>query len=299
MLAISIRSGWLRYAHADVVDEAIVLNSLIATKLSKEFHRPDMRSVDLSVVLGVILQEALRACPDYEKEISLSLDERWVDFQIIPVDKKLNAEEQEAYLNWFMERRLGSLWPSSSLFFSQVESNASEQNWVVASVMAKNALHSLRSFVETARKNPVWLEPSTLSMARLVTTDGPGVSFFKDHRSVRALFFYGGTLRAFGYPQIRNSQISMGAITGDKDLAVSIIRMVNALQPGSTMSSIDIRTVGELPGKWRAYVSSRKRHLEKISPISGFKKSRRIKLKKGTDESDFSEVAGLLLRSLT
>ena len=299
MLAISIRSGWLRYAHADVVDQTIVLNSLKATKLSKEFHHLDMRSMDLSIVLGVILQEALNACPDYEKEIFLSLDERWIDCQIIPVDKQLEVEEQEAYLNWYMERRLGSLWPSSSLFFSQVESNPSEQNWMVTSVMAKNALNSLKSFLKKAGKNPVWLEPSTLSLARLVASEGPGVSFFKDHRSVRALFFYGGALRAFGYPQIRNGEMSIGAITGDKDLAVSITRMVNALQPKSNMSSIDIRTVGELPGKWHAYVSSRKRHLEKINPISGFKKSRRIKLKKGTDDSDFSEVAGLFLRSLT
>lgn len=298
MLAISIRSGWLRYAHADIVDQAIVLNSLKATKLSKEFHRPDMRSVDLSVILGVILQEALNACPDYEKEVFLSLDERWIDCQILPVDKQLKAEEQEAYINWFMERRLGSLWPSSSLFFSQMESNASEQNWVVTSVIAKNALNLLKSFLEKAGKKPVWLEPSTLSLARVVSTEGPGVSFFKDHRSVRALFFYGGSLRAFGQPQIRDGEMSLGAITGDKDLAVSITRMVNALQPRSKMSSIDIRTVGELPGKWHDYVSSRKRHLEKINPISGFKKSRRIRLKKETDDSDFSEVAGLLLRRL-
>ena len=152
MLAISIRSGWLRYAHADVVDQTIVINSLKATKLSKEFHRPDMRSVDLSIVLGVILQESLNACPDYEKEVFLSLDERWVDCQIIPVDKQLGFEGQEAYLNWFMERRLGSLWPSSSLFFSQVESNASEQNWVVTSVIAKNALNSQKHFLEKAGK---------------------------------------------------------------------------------------------------------------------------------------------------
>ncbi len=298
MLAISIRSGWLRYAHADIVEQAIVLNSLKATKLSKEFYRPDMRSVDLSVVLGVILQEALNACPDYEKDVFLSLDERWIDCQIVPVDKELGVEEREAYLNWYMERRLGSLWPSSSLFFSQVESNASDHSWVVTSVMAKNALDALKSFLEKSGKNAVWLEPSTLSLARVVATEGPGVSFFKDHRSVRALFFYGGSLRAFGHPQIRDGEISMGAISGDKDLAVSITGMVNALGPRSKMSSIDIRTVGELPGKWHTYVSSRKRHLEKVNPISGLKKSRRIRLNKGTDDSDFSEVAGLLLRRL-
>ena len=73
MLAISIRSGWLRYAHADVVDQTIVLNSLKATKLSKEFHHLDMRSMDLSIVLGVILQEALNACPDSVSYTHLTL----------------------------------------------------------------------------------------------------------------------------------------------------------------------------------------------------------------------------------
>ena len=298
MLAISIRSGWLRYAHAEVIDQKLILNSLKANKLSKEFQNLDMRAVDLGVLFGVLLQDVFNSVPDYEKDIYLSLDDRWIDCQIIPIDKGLEVKDQESYLNWYMQQRLGPLWSSSSIFFSEVESSTSDKNWMIASIIAKNALESIKSFLEQAGKNPVWLEPSVLSMARLVTSEGPGVSFFKDHRSVRALFFFGGNLLAFGQPVIRNGEMSVASISGDKGLADSIIKMVNALQPRSKKSSIAINTIGELPGKWNAYISSRKRHILSVNPISTMVKRRRIKLRKGTDISDFSEVAGLMQKIL-
>ena len=298
MLAISIRSGWLRYAHADVIDQKLSLNSLKAIKLSKEFQNLDMRGVDLGVLVGVILQDVFNSVPDYEKDIYLSLDDRWIDCQIIPIDKGLKVKDQEAYLNWYMQQRLGPLWSSSSIFFSEMESSTSDKNWMIASIIAKNALESIKSFVKQAGKNPVWLEPSVISMARLVASEGPGVSFFKDHRSVRALFFFGGKLLAFGQPVIRNGEMSIVSISGDKGLADSIIKMVNALQPRSKKSSIAINTIGELPGKWNAYISSRKRHVLPVNPISALVKGRRIKLRKGTDISDFSEVSGLMQKAL-
>ena len=140
MLAISIRSGWLRYAHAEVIDQKLILNSLKANKLSKEFQNLDMRAVDFGVLFGVILQDVFNSVPDYEKDIYLSLDDRWIDCQIIPIDKGLEVKDQEAYLNWYMQQRLGPLWPSSSIFFSEVESSTSDKNWMVASIIAKNAL---------------------------------------------------------------------------------------------------------------------------------------------------------------
>ena len=298
MLAISIRSGWLRYAHADVIDQKLSLNSLKAIKLSKEFQNLDMRAVDLGVLFGVILQDVFNSVPDYEKDIYLSLDDRWIDCQIIPIDKGLKVKDQEAYLNWYMQQRLGPLWSSSSIFFSEMESSASDKNWIVASIIAKNALESIKSFLKQAGKNPVWLEPSVISMARLVASEGPGISFFKDHRSVRALFFFGGKLLAFGQPVIRNGEMSIVSISGDKGLADSIIKMVNVLQPRSKKSSIAINTIGELPGKWNAYISSRKRHVLPVNPISALVKGRRIKLRKGTDISDFSEVSGLMQKAL-
>lgn len=298
MLAISIRSGWLRYAHADVIDQKLSLNSLKAIKLSKEFQNLDMRAADLGVLFGVILQDVFNSVPDYEKDIYLSLDDRWIDCQIIPIDKGLKVKDQEAYLNWYMQQRLGPLWSSSSIFFSEMESSTSDKNWMIASIIAKNALESIKSFVKQAGKNPVWLEPSVISMARLVASEGPGVSFFKDHRSVRALFFFGGKLLAFGQPVIRNGEISIVSISGDKGLSDSIIKMVNALQPRSKKSSIAINTIGELPGKWNAYISSRKRHVLPVNPISALVKGRRIKLRKGTDISDFSEVSGLMQKAL-
>tara|TARA_B100000029_G_scaffold515208_1_gene621110 strand:- start:6005 stop:6904 length:900 start_codon:yes stop_codon:yes gene_type:complete len=299
MLAISIRSGWLRYAQADVIDQTLILNSLKNTKLSKEFQNLDMRSLDLSVLFGVILQDVLNSVPDYEKEIYLSLDDRWIDCQIIPIDKGLKVEDQQAYLNWYMQQRLGSLWSSCSIFFSQIESTASDKNWIISSIIAKNALESITSSIKQSGKNPVWLEPSILSMARLVVSEGPGVSFFKDQRSVRALFFFGGNLLAFGQPLIRNGKMYIGSISGDKGLADSIIKMVNALQPRSKKSSISINTIGELPGKWNSYISSRKRHIQRINPIAGIKKGKRIKLRKGTDLSDFTEVSGLMQKAFS
>ncbi len=298
MLAISIRSGWLRYAHADVIDQKLSLNSLKAIKLSKEFQNLDMRAVDLGVLFGVILQDVFNSVPDYEKDIYLSLDDRWIDCQIIPIDKGFKVKDQEAYLNWYMQQRLGPLWSSSSIFFSDMESSTSDKNWMIASIIAKNALESIKSFVKQAGKNPVWLEPSVISMARLVASEGPGVSFFKDHRSVRALFFFGGKLLAFGQPVIRNGEMSIVSISGDKGLSDSIIKMVNALQPRSKKSSIAINTIGELPGKWNAYISSRKRHVLPVNPISVLVKGRHIKLRKGTDISDFSEVSGLMQKAL-
>ncbi|MFL3051368.1 MAG: hypothetical protein ACJZ02_06745 [Candidatus Neomarinimicrobiota bacterium] len=246
----------------------------------------------------MILQDAFNSVPDYEKDIYLSLDDRWIDCQIIPIDKGLKVKDQEAYLNWYMQQRLGPLWSSSSIFFSEMESSTSDKNWMIASIIAKNALESIKSFVKQAGKNPVWLEPSVISMARLVASEGPGVSFFKDHRSVRALFFFGGKLLAFGQPVIRNGEMSIVSISGDKGLSDSIIKMVNALQPRSKKSSIAINTIGELPGKWNAYISSRKRHVLPVNPISALVKGRRIKLRKGTDISDFSEVSGLMQKAL-
>ena len=166
MLAISIRSGWLRFAHADVNEETLVVNSLKATKLSKNFYRPDLRSPDLLVHLGVIFHDVIESLPVHDKEVFLSLDERWIDCQIFPVDKGLTMEEQEAYLNWFLKRRLGPLWPTSSVFFKKVESNGSDKEWILTCVVPENALEALNVALERAGAVPVWLEPCTLSLAR-------------------------------------------------------------------------------------------------------------------------------------
>jgi len=87
MLAISIRSGWLRYAHADVSDGTLVVNSLKATKLSKDFHRPDLRSPDLLVLLGIIFQDMIESLPVHDKEVFLSLDDGGSTARFFPSTK--------------------------------------------------------------------------------------------------------------------------------------------------------------------------------------------------------------------
>ncbi|HIB72168.1 MAG TPA: hypothetical protein EYO34_11705 [Candidatus Marinimicrobia bacterium] len=298
MLAISIRSGWLRFAHADVNEETLVVNSLKATKLPQNFYRPDLRSPDLLVHLGVIFHDVIESLPVHDKEVFLSLDERWIDCQIFPVDKGLTMEEQEAYLNWFLKRRLGPLWPTSSVFFKKVESNGSDKEWILTCVVPENALEALNVALERAGAVPVWLEPCTLSLARAVGGDKASVVFIKDGRSVRALFFFGGIMHSFGSPKIRDGVISMDTMTGDRGLASSMIKMINEIKPRSTKTpAISIKFVGELPGKWQGFVSSKKRHLQEVNPLDSFTLAKGAKLK-GTDPSDFGEVAGLLHRRI-
>ena len=298
MLAISIRSGWLRYAHADVSDGTLVVNSLKATKLSKDFHRPDLRSPDLLVLLGIIFQDMIESLPVHDKEVFLSLDERWIDCQIFPVDKGLTRDEQESYLRWFLKRRLGPLWPTSSVFFQELKSNGSDRDWIMTCIIPENALEALNIVLKRAGTVPVWLEPCTLSLAHTVSGDEASVVFIKDGRSVRALFFFGGTIHAFGQPIIRNGIVSMDTITGDQGLVSTVISMINDIKPRSTKSpTVSIKFMGQLPGKWKGFVSSKKRYLQQMNPLDSFTLAKNAKLNVN-DPSDFGEVAGLLHRRI-
>ena len=293
MLAISIRSGWLRYAHADVSDGTLVVNSLKATKLSKDFYRPDLRSPDLLVLLGIVFQDMIESLPVHDKEVFLSLDERWIDCQIFPVDKELTRNEQESYLRWSLERRLGPLWPTSSVFFQELKSNGSDRDWIMACIIHENTLEALNIVLKRVGTVPVWLEPCTLSLARTVSGDEASVVFIKDGRSVRALFFFGGTIHAFGRPIIRNGIVSMDSITGDQGLVSTLISMINE-KPRSTKSpTVSIKFMGELPGKWKRFVSSKKRYLKQMNPLDSFVLAKNAKLNVN-DPSDFAELAGLL-----
>ena len=74
--------------------------------------------------------------------------------------------------------------------------------------------------------------------------------------------------------------------------------MINEIKPRSTKTAaISIKFVGELPGKWQGFVSSKKRHLHEVNPLDSFTLAKGAKLK-GTDPSDFGEVAGLLHRRI-
>jgi len=167
----------------------------------------------------------------------------------------------------------------------------------ILGIIPENALEALNIVLKRAGTVPVWLEPCTLSLARTVSGDEASVVFIKDGRSVRALFFFGGTIHAFGHPIIRNGIVSMDSITGDQGLVSTLISMINE-KPRSTKSpTVSIKFMGQLPGKWKGFISSKKRYLQQINPLDSFTLAKNAKLNVN-DPSDFGEVAGLLHRRI-
>lgn len=298
MLAVSLKNGWLRFAHARVDDKTLVVDSLHEKKLPNQLHPPDLRSHDLVVALGHLFEDVLNSIPDHDKEIFISLDQAWIDCQIFSVDSGLSSDEQEAYLNWLLGRRLGPLWESSSVFFQRVESEEDYRDWITTCVIPENALEAFKIAVERAGSVPVWMEPAMLSVTRAAGSKNGSVVLMKDGRGVKVQFFYGGTLRAFGNAQFRGGVVSTGALTGDGGLASSAIGLINGMKAELKKTPpISVKIIGELPGKWQRFVSSRERYVSMFHPMAFFTLGDRVDLESG-DASAFCEIAGLLHRRI-
>ena len=294
MLALSISNGWLRCINAikeknnfniiDIKSQKIPKNIKDFPNYSEEFKNAFYSSFD-----------KLFSSFQYAKNenLSICIDSEWVESKILSIDKEMNYSFKNKYLMWYMDKRLGYLKEQSKVFFKDLKLFNEENSLILISSISNSVLELIKS---TSLKNflrPVFLEPSVLSIERIVSSNTTIV--FVNSDSTRIFLYENGIISGEGKCTINSNSISLNFFSGNKIKVKSLINKIN--QNNLDDIQLDIFYLYEYSLKSKKYFSSRKKIISPLNPFSNIKLDLNI-IKKNKEEEItlYSELFGLMLK---
>jgi len=296
MLALSISNGWLRCINAikdknnfniiDIQSQKIPKNIKDFPYYSDEFKNAFSSSFD-----------KLFSSFEYAKNENLSIcvDSGWVESKILSIDKEMNNGVKNKYLMWYMDKRLGYLKEQSKVFFKDLKLIDEKKSLILISIISNSILELIKS---TSLKNflrPVFLEPSVLSIERIISSNTTIV--FVNSESTRIFLYENGIITGEGKCTINSNSIFLNFFSGNKKKVKSLINKIN--QNNLDEIELDIFYLYESSVKSKKYFSSRKKIILPLNPLSGLKLDLKIiKKNKEEDLALYSELFGLISKKI-
>ncbi|MFQ6674970.1 MAG: hypothetical protein ACE5LH_01350 [Fidelibacterota bacterium] len=241
MIAISIKSGRMRFARADLDNGMPTLRRIGETALPAPLTKPDLRSDRLNATIGGAFQHVRDFLEGDDRDVYVSLGEEWVETDILEVDGGLSLDQREAYVNWALQQRLGPLWDDSASFLSLVPDGPGERGLVVASVTSVKVIRAVRDAVRNIGGIPVWMEAGVLSLNRVTTSLDDGrttrtLAMEPADGIFRGLFHERGQLRALAQFTLRAGVARETVMKGDRNLVSECLRAFNAYLASDDLS---------------------------------------------------------------
>lgn len=206
MIALSIKEDQLLYALFSGAGKRIELTNIGILPFISQ---------DVSTVIASLAEEI----PVEGEDIFLTLDKNFIQCSLVVIETALEQSEIKHFLNWQMEQKYGTLWPEMKAFYQEVREDGDALT-VASCIVRERTLNAIKSAVKKLNSFPVWLEPDSFALSRVLSELDDGhyasVALFEPYGNLfRAIFHDKGQLAAIAEFGISEETLQLEAVTGD------------------------------------------------------------------------------------
>ena len=293
MLAVSFSDGWIRCIKAKKENNSFKITDLKSQKFSDEINNYSLFSNEYKIFFLKTLDNLFSSIKHNENEnISICMDNDWIETKILPIDNQLNNDIKKKYLYWYLNQRDGDLIKKSKVFFKNLNLLDEKKSLVLCSIIPNIILDLLKISTSKNCLRPVFLEPSIISIERIIS-DNITISF-SNSKLTKIKLYDKGSIIGEGKCKIKSNSIELLFFSGDIDKVKFIIKKINE---NIFDKKIDVLYSNDFSKESLKFFNLRKNFLSKINPLIYNKSTIEFQLKnKKENLSVFSELFGLMFR---
>ncbi len=293
MLAASFSDGCIKCLNAIEEKNSFKITELKSEKLSKEIKNYPLNSKEYKRFFSETFDKLFSSINYNQNEnISISMDSDWIETKVLPVDSKIDNSVKKKYLKWYLSQRNENLIKESKVFFKNLNFIHGNNSFVLCTIVPKEIFHLLKFCSSNNFLRPVFLEPSIISIERLIPENT--AIFFSNSQLTKIHLYDKGLIIGEGECRIKSNLIDLIFFSGDIDRVNIIIKKINE---NILDEKFDVLHSNDFPKESLKFFSLRKNIFSKINPLTSKKFVIDLSIKNNkNDLSVFSELFGLISR---